>query len=175
MRSLSLPRFPLLFPLLSVFLAPPYVFCWYYCVLCVALSFALPYPCHPLPRCLPPCRSILDAKASVALDGMVARPATDTKIASKDPDCFEVCVRILACVRLLQRLLCVSVCELAPSFALQVHHPRRRTYYLRPVKASGVVDAKQSSEYWIKAINAAISSIGFPFAARFKAPRPLGK
>jgi hypothetical protein len=36
------------------------------------------------------CRSIVDAKASIALDGMGARPCSDPKIASKDPDCFEV-------------------------------------------------------------------------------------
>ena len=45
--------------------------------------------------------SILDAKASVALDGMVARPCIDTKIASKDPDCFEVgigCMLLTDCV-----------------------------------------------------------------------------
>jgi hypothetical protein len=113
-------------------------------------------------------RSVLDAKASIALDGMIARPVNDPKIASKDPDCFEV-----------TSLMSLRLPSVPLGFDLlllhQVHHQRRRTYFLRPAKSSGAVDAKQSSEYWIRAINAAITSIGHPFAQKFKSPKFDGK
>ena len=53
--------------------------------------------------------------------------------------------------------------------ALQVHHERRRTYYLRPLKRDELRgDPMAEKALWIQAINTAISGISHPFASKFR-------
>ena len=111
-----------------------------------------------------------EAKASVPLDGTIARDCQVAKIADKFSDCFEV-GRYRVCNR--ERghwqwtdgggVLCGT-----DAFD-QVHHDRRRTYYLRPVKrVDSDVDVITDKDAWVKAINASIAGLSQPFASAFR-------
>jgi hypothetical protein len=51
----------------------------------------------------------------------------------------------------------------------QVHHERRRTYYLKPLKAGeGKGEPMEEKAVWIQAINSAIGAISHPFAVKFR-------
>ena len=59
-----------------------------------------------LPLC--PCSQTMEAKASVPLDGTIARDCQNPKILEKNPDCFEVRALVRACA---QMNMCVFVGE----------------------------------------------------------------
>ena len=82
---------------------------------------------------------------------------------------FHTYTRILACIRTTPLFGLLTVRPNVVVCALQVHHERRRTYYLRPLKREELrADPFAEKALWIQAINTAISGIGHPFASKFR-------
>ena len=79
-----------------------------------------------------------EAKASIDLTGTGSSPSNAEGMLAKYPEAFEVA------------------------------HPRRRTYYLRPVLQQEGVSSVGEAIHWIETLNAAVDSIGKLFTHKFR-------